>query len=103
MRKQHVSLQHTGGDSLSIDISTINNDVASVYVTLVSKKQSHISKELGPNKDIILDFDVEDNLVGVELLNPRNTSLAVIKKVSRQFGIPALANLRPKNIQAIFA
>ncbi len=103
MEKKHLSLQPTDGNNF-IEFEAIINGKTNIpevaYFHLNKNKSTH-SKVYGKKCEIVVDFDKDNNPVGIELLYPSKTKISIIQKLSRQLNFQA-----PKamlNMQSAFA
>lgn len=73
------------------------------YVRL-SNNEIAKTREYGDN--INIDFDEDDNVVGVEFLFVKRPSITIrqqIKKIAKEFEIPTLRRFHPEYLKEVFA
>ncbi len=76
--------------ALSLKVEYLDGDAAIAYLTLPhpARLRSHYVRRLGP--DLLVDFSRGGRALGIEILDPRHTSLAALNRVMKRLGLVAL-------------
>jgi uncharacterized protein YuzE len=98
MEKKHCLLQRIG---ISIQ-RTSPKEIEAIYIKVSDNKVSK-SKEIGPNGEAVIDLDKNGGVVGIEMLEPGTISVRLFKKITRDYNLPELKNIKIDRLQEAFA
>ncbi len=80
-----------------VDFFIYNGKVQAVYFKIKEGK-SFYNKVMGDKYQVILDFDKDNNLLGVEMLEPGIVTVSTLQKISEKYHVPELKAFRPKQL-----
>lgn len=61
----------------------------------------HKTFEHAPN--VFVDVNAQGNLIGIEVLNPKQISINIVSQIAREYKIPGLKNINLRAIPNLFA
>jgi len=70
------------------------------YIKLAQGRVSE-TKEEGPG--VYVDIGAKGKLLGLEILNPRNIQLTVMKRLAKKYSDPRLKKINPHHLGKVYA
>lgn len=106
---KHTSLRDTGSGHLpktqilNMSFTRVGGHIEVIYIK-IRDGLSHHSRETDEYGDMVLDFDKDDNLIGVEFLTPIPIKAGEdLKRISKEYDAPQLESVNPKKLEEAFA
>jgi len=88
---------------LNITFTKIRNHIEVIYIKVREGIGDHCT-EVDESGDIVLNFDKENNLLGIELLTPIPLEAASqLMAIAKEYHHPELESLNPHKLEEAFA
>ncbi|MFH0921116.1 MAG: DUF2283 domain-containing protein [Fibrobacterota bacterium] len=89
MVKKHSLSQRTSGSNflefeVMVDRKKGTPEVAYIHL---NERKSEYTKPYGKHGEVLVDFDKNDEPVGIELLEPAKTTVTIMRKITKQLNI----------------